>query len=190
MPRLWSETIGAHRHEVREAILDGAEQLAAESGALSVSMSGLAEAAGIGRATLYKYFPDIESVWVAWHERHVDEHLRELTDIATSGRTPAERLADVLEAYAVMRRHRPRSDLAAGLHRGPHMLHAHRRLTGLVQQLIADAARLGAVRDDVPPGELAAYCLQALTTAERLPSRAAVRRLVRVVLSGLHHDKR
>jgi hypothetical protein len=30
-------------------------------------------AAGIGRATLYKYSPDIESVLLAWHEGHADE---------------------------------------------------------------------------------------------------------------------
>jgi AcrR family transcriptional regulator len=37
-----------------------------------------AEASGIGRATLYKYFPDVESILRAWHERQVGAHLHQL----------------------------------------------------------------------------------------------------------------
>jgi hypothetical protein len=31
---------------------------------------------GIGRATLCKYFPNVESILAVWHERHVASHLR------------------------------------------------------------------------------------------------------------------
>jgi len=41
------------------------------------------------------------------------------------------------------------------------------------------------VRDDVTPDGLASYCLHALTTASRLPSKAAVHRLVAVTIAGL-----
>ena len=60
------------------------------------------------------------------------------------------------------------------------------RLRVLVRDLIADAASAGAVRADVAADELAIYCLNALMAAGRLPSKAAVRRLVLVTLSGLH----
>ena len=43
----------------------------------------------------------------------------------------------------------------------------------------------GDIRTDVSPGELATYCLHALTAASSLPSKAAVRRLVTVILAGL-----
>jgi hypothetical protein len=43
----------------------------------------------------------------------------------------------------------------------------------------------GDLRDDVAPDELASYCLHALTAASSLPSKAAVRRLVNVILAGL-----
>ena len=56
MPKLWDETIDAHRREVRHAILHATGALVAEHGLLSVTMSQIAEQAGIGRATLYKYF--------------------------------------------------------------------------------------------------------------------------------------
>ncbi|HET7480249.1 MAG TPA: helix-turn-helix domain-containing protein, partial [Rubrobacteraceae bacterium] len=75
MPKLWNETIEAHRRAVHDAILDATAVLVAEHGLLSVTMSRIAEETGIGRATLYKYFPDVEAVLLAWHERHVTGHL-------------------------------------------------------------------------------------------------------------------
>ena len=36
--------------------------------------------------------------------------------------------------------------------------------------------------------ELASYCLHAITAAADLPSKASVRRLVRVILAGLRPD--
>jgi hypothetical protein len=54
-----------------------------------------------------------------------------------------------------------------------------------VQDLLTEAARTGEVRDDVPPDELAGFCLHALTAASGLPSRAAVERLVDMTLSGV-----
>jgi hypothetical protein len=56
----------------------------------------------------------------------------------------------------------------------------------LFRDLLTEGAATREVRDDVAPGELASYCLHALTAASSLPSRAAVRRLVTVILSGLH----
>ena len=71
MPKLWNETIEAHRREVRDAILDTTAALVAEHGLRSVTMSQIAEKTGIGRATLYKYFPDVEAILPAWHERQI-----------------------------------------------------------------------------------------------------------------------
>ncbi|MEP7020668.1 MAG: helix-turn-helix domain-containing protein, partial [Pseudonocardiales bacterium] len=67
MPKLWTDTIEAHRQAVREATLDTAATLVAERGLSAVTMSRIAEETGIGRATLYKYFPDVEAIMTAWH---------------------------------------------------------------------------------------------------------------------------
>jgi hypothetical protein len=55
----------------------------------------------------------------------------------------------------------------------------------MIRDLLAEAAKTGDLRDDVAPDELAVYCLHALTAANTLPSKAAVRRLVNVTLTGL-----
>jgi AcrR family transcriptional regulator len=185
MPKLWNETIEAHRREVRDATLDTAAALVAEHGLRSVTMSQIAEKTGIGRATLYKYFSGVEAILIAWHERQVAGHLEYLAEIRDQAADAGERLEAVLEAYALISHEHHGTELAALLHRGEHVARAQQQLTDLVRDLLTEAAEAGGVRDDVTPDELARYCLHALAAAGSLPSRAAVRRLVTVILAGL-----
>jgi AcrR family transcriptional regulator len=188
MPKLWTETIEAHRREVRDAILDTTAALAAEQGLLSVTMSKIAEKTGIGRATLYKYFPDIKAILFAWHERQIDGHLEHLAEIRDQAGDPGEGLEVVLEAYALIshesRRHHD-TELVALLHGDKQIARAQGQLRDMIRDLLAEGAATGDLRSDIPPDELASYCLHALTAASTLPSKAAVRRLVTVTLTGL-----
>jgi AcrR family transcriptional regulator len=185
VPKLWHDTIEAHRRAVRDATLDSAAALVAKHGLRSVTMSQIAEETGIGRATLYKYFPDVEAILVAWHERQITGHLERLAGLRDQAGDAGERLEAVLEAYALIQYEHHGTELAALLHRGEHVSRARRHLGEFVRDLLAEAAATGDVRNDVAPDELASYCLQALTAAGSLPSKAAVRRLVTVTLSGL-----
>jgi AcrR family transcriptional regulator len=185
MPKLWHETIAAHRHTVREATLDSTAALVAEHGLASVTMSQIAKETGIGRATLYKYFPDVEAILVAWHERHVASHLEQLKAVRDEGGNAAQRLETVLRAYALIQHKIPTTELAAFLHRGEHVAWAQRQLSDLIQELLAEGAETGDVRSDVPPGELASYCLHALAAAGSMPSEEAASRLVTVTLAGI-----
>jgi AcrR family transcriptional regulator len=186
VPKLWNETIDSHRQAVRDATLDATAALVAEHGLQSVTMSQIAEKTGIGRATLYKYFPDVEAILVAWHERHVVRHLEHLATVRDqAGRTPTAKLEAVLDAFALISHERHDGELAALLHQGEHVARAHRQLRAFIRDLIGEGAKAGDFRDDVAPDELARYCLHALTAASSLPSRTAVRRLVKVTLAGL-----
>ena len=188
VPKLWNETIEAHRREVRDAIVDTTAALVAEHGLLSVTMSQIAEETGIGRATLYKYFPDVEAILLAWHERQIRGHLDHLADVRDQAGTAGERLEAVLEAYALIS-HESRghhdTELAAFLHGDEQVARAQHRLRDMIRDLLTEGAEFGDLRDDVAPDELASYCLHALTAAGSLPSKAAVRRLVTVTLAGL-----
>jgi AcrR family transcriptional regulator len=185
VPKLWSETIKAHRREVGDAILDTTAALVGEHGLRSVTMSQIAEETGIGRATLYKYYPDVDSILVAWHERHVAVHLEELAKIGSASGEPWERLRAVLEAFALTCLERRWTELAALLHRGEHVKRAEQRLKELLQGLIAECVKASEVRSDVSPAELASFCVHALSAAGSLSSRASVQRLVEVTLAGL-----
>ena len=185
MPKLWSDTIEAHRSAVREATLDTTAALVAEHGLASVTMSQIAEKAGIGRATLYKYFPDVEAILVAWHERQVTGHLQRFAALRDQAGQPGKRLRTVLEAYAIIHYEHHGTELDALLHRGEHVARAQQHLLGFIQALLTQCATSGEVRNDVAPAELARYCLRALTAASGLSSKAAARRLVMVTLDGL-----
>ena len=76
-------------------------------------------------------------------------------------------------------------DLDAFLHGDHQVERARHQVRDLVRDVLAEGAERGTVRDDVPPDELAGYCVHALTAAGSLPSEAAVRRLVTVTVAGL-----
>lgn len=71
------------------------------------------------------------------------------------------------------------------LHRDPKIGRAQGQVREMIRDLLAAAAKAGDVRDDVPPEELASYCIDALTGAGAHRSKAAVGRLVSVTLDGL-----
>jgi AcrR family transcriptional regulator len=185
VPKLWNDTIETHRREVREAILETTVRLVTDHGLRAVTMSQIAEETGIGRATLYKYYSDVEAILVAWHERHVAGHLEHIAALRDQAGAAIERLKAVLEAYALVQHKRHASELGALLHRDEHVGRAHQHLTDLIQAMLIEGASAGDVRDDVAPDELANYCLHALIAASTLPSEAAVGRLVTVTMAGL-----
>jgi AcrR family transcriptional regulator len=192
MPKLWTETIEAHRRSVRDAILHTTAALVADQGLRSVTMSQIAEETGIGRATLYKYYSDVEAILLAWHDRQISGHLEYLAEVRDRADT-GERLEAVLEAFALIahesRGHRD-SDLAALLHRDQRVPRAQRQLRAMIKELLTESAAAGRVRSDVQPDELASYTLHALSAAGSLPTRASVRRILNVTLDGLRPPTR
>ena len=188
MPKLWTDTIEAHRQAVRETAIETTAALVAEHGLRAVTMSEIAERTGIGRATLYKYFPDVESILSAWHEREMSRHLELLGAARDHAHGAAKRLAAVLEAYALIAHEshgQHDAELAAALYRDEQVTRTERHLREMVRELIADAVVVGDVRADVPADELATYCLHSITAAGGLTSKAAVHRLVAVTLAGM-----
>src|SRR3954469_10801223 len=135
VPKLWNDTIEAHRHAVRDAALDAIAALVSEHGLASVTMSRIAQETGIGRATLYKYFPDVEAILSAWHERQIGGHLEQLAAARNQPGDAGARLRRVLLAYANIHQDRVRhhrgpygAELAALLHPDEHVAQAQRQL--------------------------------------------------------------
>jgi AcrR family transcriptional regulator len=190
VPKLWNDTITEHRHAVRDAVLDAAAALVHEHGLTGVTMSLLATTAGIGRATLYKYFPDVQAVLLAWHERQVGGHVQQLAAARDQAGEPLQKLTAVLRTYALISHRHHGTELAAGLHRGPHLAEAEQHLHALIRDLIADSAAAGAARTDVDAAELAQFCRHALGAAADLPSEAAVERLVAVTIAAIRPEPR
>ncbi|MBH0781881.1 TetR/AcrR family transcriptional regulator, partial [Nocardia bovistercoris] len=131
---------------MRDALLDATARLVAEHGISSVTMTQVAEATGIGRATLYKYFPDVESIVHAWHERRIGGHLHQLRAVAGGDGDITRRLSKVLSTYAMIDFSHHGGDLAPVLHQGGHAVHAQRHLLELVRELMVEGVDAGIVR--------------------------------------------
>lgn len=65
------------------------------------------------------------------------------------------------------------------------VVRGHRELAGLIRDVLAEGAAAGHFRADIGGEELATYCMHAIGAASHLPSKAAVRRLVKVTLAGV-----
>ncbi|WP_439664722.1 TetR/AcrR family transcriptional regulator [Lentzea sp. HUAS TT2] len=93
----------------RARVLAAAEELFATKDARQVTMDEIARAAGVGRATLYRRYPDPASVAAALldeHERVLQEQLMSGPPPLGPGAPPAERLAAFYTAMAgLLERH-------------------------------------------------------------------------------------
>ena len=151
-------------------------------------MSQVAQASGIGRATLYRYFSGVEPILLAWHEQQIARHLVHLVNVRDAGGHPVERLEAVMGAFALISHESHGihdSETTAMLHRDAQLGAARRQVRHLLRDLLAEGATAGVVRSDVPPDELASYAINALQAAGSASSKAAVRRLVAVTRDAL-----
>ena len=183
MPRIWAETVDTHRRLVQDAIVDATAELAAEHGPLSVSMSAIAERAGVGRATLYKYFPDVESIFVEWHRREFSERLEQLKALSTRDDVTLRELAGLVRRGRID--HRGRKGAAAGI-----LAHTavaaesvvlgtiEAELVALVAEVVRRLARGNQVRTDHSPKVLARWILHGAHASPELDDRAVVDLLV------------
>lgn len=79
----------------RARVLAAAERLFAEHGAPHVTMEDVAQAAGVGKGTLYRRYPDRAALAVALidrHERELQQRLLEGEPPLGPGASPADRL--------------------------------------------------------------------------------------------------
>jgi AcrR family transcriptional regulator len=79
-----------------QKILLGAIETLARRGSRSLSMSDVAEAANVSRATLYRYFPTKESVLEAVSEYISDAFIRGAERIAREDKSPTEKLQAIM----------------------------------------------------------------------------------------------
>jgi AcrR family transcriptional regulator len=68
----------ADKEQRRQALLDAAEALFLEHPDRMANVSEVAETAGLGKGTVYLYFPSKEEMLLALHERHVTHFFEEL----------------------------------------------------------------------------------------------------------------
>lgn len=185
MPKIWSDTVEQHRSDVREAILHTTAKLVAERGERSVTMSEIANQVGIGRATLYKYFNDIDSILDAWHEHMIATHLADLTATAASQNNAGERLRSLVAKHVAMiqEHHSPSGAImTVEAHRTQAVADGLDRLVGFFAQHVEEAQDQRTLRSAAPPNEYARFLLHALDAAASTNTKAATKRLIDLAL--------
>lgn len=144
----------APRHPLQQrvaaAILDGAARIFALQGE-QASMNDVAAAAGVARATVYRYFPNREALLDALATAAVDAVETRLASARVDEVAPEEGIARVVRAFVglgdsfvLLARERPRSD--------PERL--ERVLTQPLRRLFERARADGEIRDDITSARL------------------------------------
>lgn len=83
--------------ETVNSILDAVIRLLKRSGASAITTNSIAEAAGVSIGSVYQYFPNKRAIFVALHERHIEQVDRVLErKIAESAGEPLDGLVSHL----------------------------------------------------------------------------------------------
>ncbi len=138
------------QQRVAAAILDGAAQIFAVHGE-QASMHDVAEAAGVARATVYRYFPNRESLLEALARAAVSDVDARLASARIDEVTPEEGIAravralvDVGSSFVLLARDRLRSD--------PEQF--ERKLTQPLRRLFERGQATGDIREDITSARL------------------------------------
>jgi TetR/AcrR family transcriptional repressor of mexCD-oprJ operon len=138
------------QQRVAAAILDGAAQIFAVQGE-QASMNDVAEAAGVARATVYRYFPNRESLLEALARAAVSDVDARLASARIDEVAPEEGIAravralvDVGDSFVLLARDRLRSD--------PEQF--ERSLTQPLRRLFERGQASGDIRDDIASARL------------------------------------
>ena len=158
----------ALQQRVAAAILEGAAQIFAIQGE-QASMNDVAEAAGVARATVYRYFPNREVLFDELAQAAMSDLHARLSSARIEEVAPAEGLAravralsDLGDSFVLLARVRLRSDPGR----------FERELMQPLHRLFERGQAGGEIRDDIDAGRLTesliGLVVSALTTSPRL----------------------
>lgn len=92
MPKVLG-SLATHREQVRGRVFDALRVQLYERGFDTVTLSGVAAAAGVGRSALYNHFPDRQALLVAFVEHEAERYVAELDAALAGAADPRGRLA-------------------------------------------------------------------------------------------------
>ncbi len=174
----------------REALLQAAAQLFAEEGT-DVSLEAVAARAGVGIGTLYRNFPNRDSLVEAAYRTEV-AHLCDAASELLASRPPDVALAEWMDrfvTYAAAKRGMAGALKAVNAKTD---LYSQTRgqITGAIGGLLAAGVEAGSLRADVEPEDVlrAMGCIWNLGDGEDWRTQAET--LIRIIVDGLRHGAR
>lgn len=92
MPRITGPSIAEHVAAQEAAVVDAARRLFAERGVAAVSLGDIAAAVGLGRTSLYRYFPTKAHILQRWFDLEMDPLLERSREVASAPGEAGDRL--------------------------------------------------------------------------------------------------
>jgi AcrR family transcriptional regulator len=149
VPKIWDQSVASHKVRLRAAIIGAAVELVAERGRNDVPMAAVAERTGIGRATLYNYFPDLDHILAAHIVDEFERHHARMDAEMAAATDPLDRLRTAVRLsveYLGSSNHKDSAAAIGGLdgfsppaqRRIDKVMGGfHRRLAGVVDEAVA-----------------------------------------------------
>ena len=174
----------------REALLQAAAELFAEEGT-DVSLEAVAARAGVGIGTLYRNFPNRDSLVEAAYRTEV-AHLCDAASELLASRPPDVALAEWMDrfvTYAAAKRGMAGALQGGQRQDGPHS-QTRGQITGAIGGLLEAGVEAGSLRADVEPEDVlrAMGCIWNLGDGEGWRTQAET--LIRIIVDGLRHGAR
>lgn len=171
----------------RQLLLATARALIAECG-LDVGHEDIARAAGVGKGTVYRRFPDKQDLIDALFDEHIDAVVT-LAEDARKASDPWEGLRRFMEGNLEMQaRDRGLRELLRGSRQGSQLVRrARERITPAVGELVTRAQAAGALTENIAPGDfvLVELMVTGVMDAARSFDPDLWRRALAVALAGL-----
>ncbi|HEX3005797.1 MAG TPA: TetR/AcrR family transcriptional regulator [Angustibacter sp.] len=150
MPRITGPTIAEHVAAQEAAVVDAAKRLFASRGVTGVSLGDIAAEVGLGRTSLYRYFPTKAHILQRWFDLEMLPLIEASREVVEAPGTPAQRLTawiDVQLDFLTDESHAMLTEASAGLEPLPeevreHFGQRHRELYGT----LTDILRAGGAR--------------------------------------------
>ena len=193
MPKIIGESLASHRELTRARLFEALGSLMGEQSFESITMSQIAERAGVGRTAVYNHFADKEVLLLAYMREVTSEFARVLTQRLEAEPDPLMRLRIYIRSHLQMvGRYHVKAGM--GLRRqmsgqGASHLHDHAGLVGEVLIGILDEAmERGLIAEQNTLG--AVHLIHATLQGQRLPKdpehrESALALVVTFILRGL-----
>ncbi|MDK7340161.1 TetR/AcrR family transcriptional regulator [Pauljensenia sp. UMB0018B] len=172
MPKIIGESLASHRELTRTRLFEALGSLMGEQSFESITMSQIAERAGVGRTAVYNHFADKEVLLLAYMREVTSEFARVLTQRLEAEPDPLMRLRIYIRSHLQMiGRYHVKAGM--GLRRqmsgqGASHLHDHAGLVGEVLIGILDEAmECGLIAEQNTLG--AVHLIHATLQGQRLP---------------------
>lgn len=166
----WQEQLADARIGLRHAIQDAAVRLVAELGMPNVSMSAVAEKAGVSRQTLYNHYPDLESIVLDAARSEIQVASGMITDVVESTPDAATALDIYVRGTLSSPTHNETVISGAGMSPGGEsaifeMLEpVHQNLRDILRRGVED----GSFREDVVPEDVSEVMFHMIGSGRRL----------------------